>query len=75
MSPIVYIFMRIFLVELGDKTRLATMAFTTKYGWKTALVGSILGLVPINLTGGVIGEKPKNLLPQEVIHKGPAFFS
>ena len=70
MDPLIYIFITVFLAELGDKTQLATMAFATKYGWKTAFAGAILGLALINLLGAVVGEKLGNILPQDVIHRG-----
>ncbi|AJC71080.1 MAG: TMEM165/GDT1 family protein [Thermococcus sp.] len=69
MDPLIYIFITVFLAELGDKTQLATMAFATKYGWKTAFAGALLGLALINLLGAVVGEKLGNILPQDVIHR------
>jgi len=68
-DPLIYIFITVFLAELGDKTQLATMAFATKYGWKTAFAGALLGLALINLLGAVVGEKLGNILPQDVIHR------
>ncbi|EEB73948.1 TMEM165/GDT1 family protein [Thermococcus sp. AM4] len=70
MDPLIYISVMVFLAELGDKTQLATMAFATKYGWKKAFAGAIIGLALINLLGAVAGEKLGELLPQEVIHRG-----
>ncbi len=69
MDPLIYIFITVFLAELGDKTQLATMAFATKYGWKTAFAGALLGLALINFLGAVVGEKLGNILPQDVIHR------
>ncbi len=69
MNPLIYIFIVVFLAELGDKTQLATMAFATKYGWKTAFAGAMLGLALVNLLGAVVGEKLGNILPQDVIHR------
>jgi len=68
-DPLIYIFITVFLAELGDKTQLATMAFATKYGWKTAFAGALLGLALINFLGAVVGEKLGNILPQDVIHR------
>ncbi|AFK22305.1 TMEM165/GDT1 family protein [Pyrococcus sp. ST04] len=69
MREILQIFIAIFLAELGDKTQLATIAFASKYGWFKAFVGAILGLAVVNLIGALIGEKIKDTLPVDVIHK------
>ncbi len=75
MDNILTIFFMIFLAELGDKTQLATMAFASKYGWKVAFVGAILGLAAVNLLGAVVGDKLGDLVPMEVVHKfAGAFF-
>lgn len=70
MENLLAIFVSIFLAELGDKTQLATIAFASKYGWKTAFLGAILGLTAVNLIGALIGDKIGDVLPVEVIHKG-----
>ncbi len=70
MDGILAIFFAIFLAELGDKTQLATIAFASKYGWKTAFVGAILGLAAVNLLGAVLGDKLGDVLPIELVHKG-----
>ena len=70
MMEILYVFVAIFLAELGDKTQLATMAFASKYGWVKAFVGAILGLALVNLIGAVVGDKIGEALPVELIHRG-----
>ena len=74
MDSILTIFFMIFLAELGDKTQLATMAFASKYGWKVAFVGAILGLAAVNLLGAVVGDKLGDLVPMEVVHKFAGVF-
>ncbi|NJD98252.1 TMEM165/GDT1 family protein [Thermococcus sp. LS1] len=69
MDGILAIFIAIFLAELGDKTQLATIAFASKYGWKTAFVGAILGLAAVNLIGAFLGDKLGDVLPLDVVHK------
>jgi len=64
------IFVTTFLAELGDKTQLTTMAFASKYGWKTAFLGAILGLAAVNLIGAFLGQELGNLLPVSLIRKG-----
>lgn len=70
MQEIIYVFIAIFLAELGDKTQLATMAFAARYGWVKAFTGAILGLALVNLIGAVIGDRIGDALPLEIIHKG-----
>ncbi len=55
MEELFAIFAAIFLAELGDKTQIATMAFASKYGWKTAFFGAILGLAAVNIIGALAG--------------------
>ena len=69
MQEVIYIFIAIFLAEVGDKTQLATMAFATRYGWIKAFTGSILALALVNLIGAVIGDRIGDALPLEIIHK------
>ncbi|ASJ02323.1 hypothetical protein A3L09_03185 [Thermococcus profundus] len=70
MNSLLYIFVAVFLAELGDKTQLATMAFATKYGWKTAFIGAILGLALVNFIGAYIGERLGDFIPVDLLHKG-----
>lgn len=69
MKEVFYVFVAIFLAELGDKTQLATMAFASKYGWIKAFLGAISGLALVNLIGAFLGDKIGDALPLEIIHK------
>jgi len=70
MQELLAVFLSIFLAELGDKTQLATIAFASKYGWKTAFLGAVFGLAAVNLIGALLGDKLGDVLPVEFIHKG-----
>ena len=52
-----FVFIPTFLAELGDKIQLTTIAFASKYGWKTAFLGLILGLAAVNLVGALISQE------------------
>ncbi|NJE09471.1 TMEM165/GDT1 family protein [Thermococcus sp. MAR1] len=69
MDGVLAIFFAIFLAELGDKTQLATMAFASRYGWKVAFMGAILGLAAVNLIGALLGDKLGDMVPLEIVHK------
>jgi len=68
-KEVLYVFIAIFLAELGDKTQLATIVFASKYGWIKAFLGAILGLALVNLIGAFLGDKLGDTLPAELIHK------
>lgn len=70
MENIFAVFIAIFLAELGDKTQLSTIAFASKYGWKTAFFGAILGLAAVNLIGALLGDAIGDVLPVNLVHKG-----
>ncbi|NJE49978.1 TMEM165/GDT1 family protein [Thermococcus sp. 9N3] len=70
MENLIAVFVVIFLAELGDKTQLTTIAFASKYGWKTAFLGAILGLAAVNFIGALLGDAIGDVLPMELIHKG-----
>ncbi|AHL23217.1 TMEM165/GDT1 family protein [Thermococcus nautili] len=70
MENLIAVFVAIFLAELGDKTQLTTIAFASKYGWKTAFLGAILGLAAVNFIGALLGDAIGDVLPMELIHKG-----
>ncbi|CAD5244845.1 TMEM165/GDT1 family protein [Thermococcus camini] len=69
MDGVLAIFFAIFLAELGDKTQLATMAFASRYGWKVAFMGAILGLAAVNLIGAVLGDRLGDFIPLELVHR------
>jgi putative Ca2+/H+ antiporter (TMEM165/GDT1 family) len=70
MEGLLTVIISIFLAELGDKTQLAPMAFASKYGWKTAFLGALLGLTFVNLIGAVLGDRIGKCLPIGVVQKG-----
>ena len=70
MENLLLVFIAIFLAELGDKTQLTTIAFASKYGWKTAFLGAILGLAAVNLIGALLGDALGDIIPMDLIHKG-----
>jgi len=47
-----------------------TITFASKYGWKTAFLGAILGLAAVNLIGALIGQEIGNLLPHSLVKRG-----
>ncbi|WP_457751813.1 TMEM165/GDT1 family protein [Thermococcus sp.] len=69
-NVLLLIFITTFLAEFGDKTQLTTIAFASKYGWKTAFFGAILGLAAVNLIGAFFGQELGNMLPTSLIRKG-----
>ncbi|WP_457743100.1 TMEM165/GDT1 family protein [Thermococcus sp.] len=69
-NPLLLIFIMTFLAEFGDKTQLTTITFASKYGWKTAFLGAILGLAAVNLIGALIGQELGNLLPHSLVKRG-----
>ncbi|WP_297468071.1 TMEM165/GDT1 family protein [Thermococcus sp.] len=70
MENLIAVFIAVFLAEFGDKTQLTTIAFASKYGWKTAFLGAILALAAVNLIGALVGEVLGDVLPMDLIHKG-----
>ncbi|WP_456423636.1 TMEM165/GDT1 family protein [Thermococcus sp.] len=70
MENLLTVFIAIFLAEFGDKTQLTTIAFASKYGWKTAFLGAILGLMAVNFIGALLGDAIGDVLPMDLVHKG-----
>ncbi|WP_297536381.1 TMEM165/GDT1 family protein [Thermococcus sp.] len=68
-SPLLLVLITTFLAEFGDKTQLTTITFASKYGWKTAFLGAILGLAAVNLIGALIGQEIGNLLPHSLVKR------
>ncbi|MCU0641909.1 MAG: TMEM165/GDT1 family protein [Candidatus Margulisbacteria bacterium] len=70
------VFSSFFLAELGDKTQLATLALTAKYGAPVLVwAGATLGMIVVNglsiLAGGWLG---KHLAPRLIKYVGAAVF-
>lgn len=62
-------FIAIFLVEMGDKTQLATIALATRYDSLTAVVlGTILGMMIANVPAVWVGEKLTHKINMKVMH-------
>ncbi|MBN2464361.1 TMEM165/GDT1 family protein [candidate division WOR-3 bacterium] len=61
----------IFLVELGDKTQLATLSFATgKNAFLPVFIGSSVALVATSLLASVVGSTLTRVLPARWVHLG-----
>jgi putative Ca2+/H+ antiporter (TMEM165/GDT1 family) len=59
-----------FLAELADKTQIATMALAARYAhsyWAVVL-GSVCGMMAVNIPAVLIGEKATKILPMRTVH-------
>jgi putative Ca2+/H+ antiporter (TMEM165/GDT1 family) len=58
-----------FLVEMGDKTQIATVALAAKYGSLAAVVsGTTLGMMLANVPAVLLGEVAAKKLPMRLVH-------
>ncbi len=58
-----------FLVEMGDKTQIATVALAAKYGSLVAVVGgTTLGMLIANVPAVLLGEVAAKKLPMRLVH-------
>jgi putative Ca2+/H+ antiporter (TMEM165/GDT1 family) len=58
-----------FLVEMGDKTQVATVALAAKYGSLVAVVsGTTLGMLLANVPAVLFGEVAARKLPMRLVH-------
>ena len=58
-----------FLVEMGDKTQIATVALAARYGDFVAVVaGTTLGMMIANVPAVILGERVAHRLPVRLIH-------
>jgi len=58
-----------FLVEMGDKTQVATVALAAKYGAFVAVVaGTTLGMLIANVPAVLLGDRIAHRLPVRLIH-------
>jgi putative Ca2+/H+ antiporter (TMEM165/GDT1 family) len=67
-------FVSFFFAELADKTQLATMALSARYNtyyWAVVL-GSVCGMMAVNIPAVFFGEKAAKILPMRVVHIGAA---
>lgn len=58
-----------FLVEIGDKTQIATVALAAKYASLVAVVaGTTLGMMLANVPAVLLGEVAARKLPMKLVH-------
>ena len=58
-----------FIVEMGDKTQIATVALAAKYGSLIAVVGgTTLGMMLANVPAVLLGEVAAKKLPMRLVH-------
>jgi len=58
-----------FIVEMGDKTQIATVALAAKYGSLLAVVGgTTLGMMLANVPAVLLGEVTAKKLPMRLVH-------
>ena len=58
-----------FIVEMGDKTQIATVALAAKYGSLIAVVGgTTLGMMIANVPAVLLGEVAAKKLPMRLVH-------
>ncbi|MFO1394097.1 MAG: TMEM165/GDT1 family protein [Steroidobacteraceae bacterium] len=59
-----------FLLEMGDKTQIATVALAARYGSLVAVVaGTTLGMMLANVPAVLLGEVAAKKLPMKVVHR------
>ena len=59
-----------FLLEMGDKTQIATIALAAKYSSLVAVVaGTTLGMMLANVPAVLLGEVAAKKLPMQVVHR------
>jgi putative Ca2+/H+ antiporter (TMEM165/GDT1 family) len=59
-----------FLLEMGDKTQIATIALAAKYSSLSAVVaGTTLGMMLANVPAVLLGEVAARKLPMKVVHR------
>ncbi|MDH4167561.1 MAG: TMEM165/GDT1 family protein [Gammaproteobacteria bacterium] len=59
-----------FLLEMGDKTQIATVALAAKYSSLMAVVaGTTLGMMLANVPAVLLGEVAAKKLPMQVVHR------
>jgi putative Ca2+/H+ antiporter (TMEM165/GDT1 family) len=59
-----------FLLEMGDKTQIATVALAAKYSSLVAVVaGTTLGMMLANVPAVLLGEVAARKLPMQVVHR------
>jgi putative Ca2+/H+ antiporter (TMEM165/GDT1 family) len=51
------------LAEMGDKSQLVSLAFATRYSWRTALAGVTVATLAVHLLSVLLGEALGHALP------------
>ena len=63
-----FIFSTFFLAELGDKTQLATLTLSAKYGTPFQVwLGATLGMAGVNVIAALAGSWIKRFIPEKAI--------
>jgi Ca2+/H+ antiporter, TMEM165/GDT1 family len=75
-SPFMIVFLGFFLAELGDKTQLATLALSARYGAPLQVwLGATLGMVAVNFVSVLVGKMARGLVePKWLKYLGAAVF-
>lgn len=58
-----------FLMELGDKTMLSSLALAAKYNPWVVFVGALIGLGTVTALSVTVGQQLSQHLPEDVIQK------
>jgi putative Ca2+/H+ antiporter (TMEM165/GDT1 family) len=62
-------FIAFFIVEIGDKTQIATVALAAKYASLLAVVGgTTLGMMLANVPAVLLGDVAAKKLPMRLVH-------
>lgn len=58
-----------FLLEMGDKTQIATIALAARYSeWWVVTLGTTLGMMLANVPAVLVGQAATRLLPLKLVH-------
>lgn len=58
-----------FLLEMGDKTQIATIALAARYhDWMLVTMGTTLGMMLANVPAVLVGQAATKVLPLRVVH-------
>ncbi len=66
-TPILMIIGTIFLMELGDKTQLAAVAFASQHNGLLVYLGVITGLALCTILSVLVGEAIERYIPKEYL--------
>ena len=57
----------VFVAELGDKSQLMAMAFSTRYRARTVVLGMGIACAVINLASALVGDLLGKFIPQDIL--------